>query len=380
MKPTSFDTRKHSLVVSKKTRSFPSGKVDVVYERPTNAETMRHRGARNGDNSPRIKGKLQVRANRFEYFTRYGLVTPGESYAAQWYWGAYEETRTPIIPPTDPYSYFDFARTRYNDNAAIQKLYDLLAENKAQMATTFAERQQTIDLVADKLEKVFRAYRDVKRGNPNRAARRLGLKSHRARSKQASGQWLELQYGWMPLVGDIHTMLDFNTPIRNSIFGVGKTNEQLSYSKSLYGIGKFEVNASYRSIVKYGADVHVRDPALAFSQRAGILNPAVVAWELMPFSFVVDWALPIGDYLDNLTATVGLSFTNTYRSHQAIIEVSAKSNINTATQKPALFNGFARETYRNLVAFPSPSLNIKNPISPVHLANALALGRQFRKE
>lgn len=380
MKPTSFDTRKHTNVVNKKTKSYPNGEVVVEYEYVINAETMRLRGARNGDNSPRINGKLRQRANRREYFTRYGLVTPGESYVAQWYWGAYVETRTPIVPSTDPYSYFDFTRTRYNDDAAIQKLYDLLAENKAQMATTFAERQQTIDLVADKLEKVFRAYRDVKRGNPNRAARRLGLKSHRARSKQASGQWLELQYGWLPLIGDVHTMLNFNTPIRNSIYGVGRTNEQLSYSKSLYGIGKFNINASYWSIVKYGADVHVSDPALAFSQRAGLLNPAVVAWELMPFSFVIDWAVPIGDYLDNLTATVGLSFTNTYRSHQAVIEVNAKSDIDEATQKPAKFNGFARETYRNLVAFPSPSLSIKNPLSPTHLANALALGRQFRKE
>lgn len=380
MKPTNTDTTKHTRVVSKKTKSYPSGYVETEYEYVYDAETMRLRGARNGDNSPRINGKLLRRANRFEYFTRYGLVTPGEMYAAQWYWGAYIEIRTPLVPPTDPYSYFDFTRTRYNDAAAIQKLYDLLAENKAQMAVTFAERQKTIDLVADKLEKVFRAYRDVKKGNPNRAARRLGIKSHRPRSKQASGQWLELQYGWKPLVSDVYTMLNFNTPIRNSIFGVGKMNETLSYDKSLYGIGKFKINASYRSIVKYGADVHVSDPALAFSQRSGLLNPAIVAWELMPFSFVIDWALPIGDYLDNLTATIGLAFTNTYRSHQAIIEVNARSDIETAVRKPAHFNGFARETYRNIVAFPSPSFSIKNPLSPSHLVTTLALGRQFRKD
>jgi hypothetical protein len=32
----------------------------------------------------------------------------------------------------------------------------------------------------------------------------------------------------------------------------------------------------------------------------GLLNPAAVAWELLPFSFVVDWFLPVGRYLEGL--------------------------------------------------------------------------------
>lgn len=378
MKPTDEINTSTDVVINKKTRRYPNGNVEVIYEYPIWYESRYLRHVRNGENSPRVNGHLQVRANRFENMSRYGSVVPGVQYSGQWYWGAFEEYFYPIIPPTNVYSYFDFTRTRYADDDAIKRLYSKLMEVKAQMATTFAERQSTINTVADKLEKVFRAYRDVKRGRPNRAARRLGIKTHKPRSKQAAGQWLELQYGWLPLVGDVYSLLNLNSPIRNTVFGVGRESETLRYEKSIYGVAAFDVDVSYWSIVKYGATVHVTDPAIAFSQQAGLLNPAVVAWELMPFSFVVDWALPIGDYIDSLTATVGLDFSSTYRSHQAVIEVSAVQKNLGPGSTAARFMGHAKETYRNIVPFPSPSLSFKNPISPLHLANAIALGRQFK--
>lgn len=381
MKPLDKHYTSSGVVFNKKTKTYPNGNVIVEYNNPWVVTIRDLHRIRNGDNSPRVNGHLFIRANRFENSSKYSSVVPGISYASEWYWGAYIETYTPVVPPANPYSFFDYSRPKYDDALAISRLYDKLSETKAQMATTFAERQSTINTVADKLEKVFRAYRDVKRGNVNRAARRLGIKKgHKPRSKQAAGQWLELQYGWLPLVGDVYTMLNFNQPIRNIIYGVGRNSETLEYKKDIFAVSRFDVNVNYWCVVKYGASVHVSDPALAFGQRAGLINPSVVAWELMPFSFVIDWALPIGDYLDNLTATVGLAFSNPYRSHQCYIEVTAiqdKKILNRGST-PARYTGYARETYRNIVPFPSPSLSFKNPISPLHLANAIALGRQFK--
>lgn len=36
-------------------------------------------------------------------------------------------------------------------------------------------------------------------------------------------------------------------------------------------------------------------------------NPAEIAWEVVPFSFVVDWMYPVGDYLSSLDALKGVS-------------------------------------------------------------------------
>jgi hypothetical protein len=39
----------------------------------------------------------------------------------------------------------------------------------------------------------------------------------------------------------------------------------------------------------------------------GLINPSTVVWELIPFSFVVDWFLPIGNFLHGLSALTGTS-------------------------------------------------------------------------
>lgn len=39
-------------------------------------------------------------------------------------------------------------------------------------------------------------------------------------------------------------------------------------------------------------------------------NPAEIAWELVPYSFVIDWAIPIGDYLGALDALRGVTAIN----------------------------------------------------------------------
>jgi hypothetical protein len=60
--------------------------------------------------------------------------------------------------------------------------------------------------------------------------------------------------------------------------------------------------------VFYKIDEGAVNPANVF----GLTNPLIVAWELVPFSFVADWFLPIGKTLENLTATNGLTFVGGY--------------------------------------------------------------------
>jgi hypothetical protein len=37
----------------------------------------------------------------------------------------------------------------------------------------------------------------------------------------------------------------------------------------------------------------------------GIFNPLLIGWELVPFSFVVDWFIPVGSYLEGIDALLG---------------------------------------------------------------------------
>jgi hypothetical protein len=113
--------------------------------------------------------------------------------------------------------------------------------------------------------------------------------------------------------------------------------------------------------------------------NVGLTNPLVVAWELVPFSFVVDWFLPLGDWLNGLDATMGLTFskgssTFYYRVQQTVEFASLP---NDASGSVAFFRGqqeFALKQRGGMASFPGIERPVvKNPISSGHAANALAL-------
>ena len=59
---------------------------------------------------------------------------------------------------------------------------------------------------------------------------------------------------------------------------------------------------------KVRLDYYIENPFLQTLTQLGLTNPAQLSWELLPLSFVVDWAYPLGSYLDTLDADLGLSF------------------------------------------------------------------------
>jgi len=57
--------------------------------------------------------------------------------------------------------------------------------------------------------------------------------------------------------------------------------------------------------------IEVNSQSLTAAQQAGLTNPALVAWELVPYSFVFDWVCSVGDWLTALTALNGLTIVRT---------------------------------------------------------------------
>lgn len=108
----------------------------------------------------------------------------------------------------------------------------------------------------------------------------------------------------------------------------------------------------------------------------GLINPAVLAWELIPFSFVVDWFAPIGNTLDALDAGVGVQFLSGTRTDH----ISGQGQVQWAGNQGGLmiqtfrYKSLRRYTYGS---FPIPRFYLKNPFSGSHVATALALFRNL---
>lgn len=146
-------------------------------------------------------------------------------------------------------------------------------------------------------------------------------------------------------------------------------------------IGKVEERCG---VVLYYAP---QNAALASLSKLGLANPAEVVWELVPFSFVLDWFLPVGDWLSTLDAAVGYEFldgccTQFIRGYQRSVprlysEDTRTTWLGDSPVGMARCVGLKRTVYLSspIPRPPRPDLSL----SLGHMANGLALLSQVFK-
>lgn len=277
----------------------------------------------------------------------------------------------------------------------------------ANLAQDTAQLGQTVRVIGDAATRIAKSFTALKRGNIPLAVKSLWqsrspLYNPRFRPKPGrnlADNWLALQYGWKPLLQDVHgsmsSLANYNLGAaavqRMSASG---SQDSLSVTDSRRATG-WEVAGKCliysRTTCKYTIRYRVGNHLQAFLAQTGFSNPINLAWEVLPYSFVVDWLLPVGPYLETLTAWNGLVFLDgvkTQFTRQVIWYDVAWSGHNKlaaadsyTTSAGGLFRHWILLDRVKLTAFPTltqPSL--KNPLSTEHALNALALLRSaFRR-
>lgn len=180
------------------------------------------------------------------------------------------------------------------------------------LGVAYAERSQTARLVGDTATNLAKAIRNLRKGNVRRAMNDLGI-SHRKgepRGSSVPSKWLELQYGWKPMLSDVYGAcegLAYRDRTDWCITMHGRERQKIHVDKDI----KSDVTCWYRGRAEGWQGCHVRIDAVPENEllqsfvSMGITNPLLIGWELVPFSFVADWFLPVGDYLDSLDAMLG---------------------------------------------------------------------------
>jgi hypothetical protein len=111
----------------------------------------------------------------------------------------------------------------------------------------------------------------------------------------------------------------------------------------------------------------------------GFTNPSEILWEKIPFSFVVDWVLPIGEYLNTIDSGLGwevlagtLSKRLTAKGQSWVTSrpSSGWSKLSVTGSDKRFFKSLYRSTLDDV---PFPRLLPKNPLSLTHVANSVAL-------
>jgi len=236
----------------------------------------------------------------------------------------------------------DNSRKRANSKA----LGDL-ASAKASMGENLAQLSQTVDMfatIAEATTDLYRAYRALRRGQLpkihglNVKALKKLVKERKVERRLAN-YWLTYWYGFKPLVSDAYGIWDLMKELSKPALLVhGRGRSSVTYNKRFTSrvVGAFEPKLDLVDTCMIRHQCHVtgrlNDAHISrIINRAGLLNIPSLAWELIPFSFVVDWGVPVGTFLSNLTASSGLTFVggcSTVISEREIIaEVSPQSLI-----------------------------------------------------
>jgi len=304
-----------------------------------------------------------------------------------------------IFPLNWPYLQNDVSHDISVQNRAINGAMDNLRDAKVNLAQVIAERKQTVDLVHSTITRLHDTMRLIRKGNIKGAANALGVSANPKRMSKDFGKiWLELQYGWKPLLSDVKGAAESlaRSMISHPIIISGEKVAKLDlpeFSGELYGrdYGYF--------LWKWGKLEHVAKCKLIFQVRndftrqgamLGLTDPLTLAWELLPYSFVIDWFIPIGNFLSRLSYNDGLDFKTGYLSLLSRQEVSIGPVSGTwkwGTGGMSRLSGRPTRKVNLRVARlvyahpPLPTLPaFKDPFSVVHVTNALALWSSgFRK-
>jgi len=271
-------------------------------------------------------------------------------------------------------------------NESVVKALNRLNNDKAQIGIMFGEAKRTFSLLADSSFQLLNAYRAARKGNWSGVQHILGLKKKQVLSGQfPANRWLEYQYGWKPLLSDLHdTYKAFRSMLETHSFLLtagGKSEKQAEYESTWSGTGQPKVRKEWvgSQVARTRLTAEIDSPRWRQASQFGVINPLSVAWELVPFSFVIDWFMPIGNALEAMTARAGLKFVG---GHTTVVSGGSVKMRTIATSGMTIRShgtltlkryGIRRFAY---TSWPSAKVYVDNsPFSTLRSLNALALWR-----
>jgi hypothetical protein len=266
----------------------------------------------------------------------------------------------------------DLDLNSWANNSAYDEFKEKV-QKEAMLYVNWHERQSAIDSAVKRVMQLYLFTRALRTRSPRQAAMALGVDPRKIppgtykRTKLAAqglgNTWLEWHFGWDPLIKDISSSINIlNQPDFDiKVEAKGRKQERVTTRKAGGAPGWSYRIVETRTVTvrsKAGGRVRVSNPNLFMASQLGLINPLAIAWELVPYSFVVDWFANVGTYLQSYTDFSGLTLTDTYTTQVGRVGVDY-SEIGWSGYKGFAFGYQSGIWVRRTLGLPSVKLGIR---------------------
>lgn len=201
---------------------------------------------------------------------------------------------------------------------------------------SLVEFNDTTRLLGKSLTNLASLFRDLRKGNWKGLEKRglnisKDLKSITNGSKRVANGYLEIQFGWRPILSDIHSAIEaYGRTVRTVGDKIHTRSGQTRPPRKSDQREFFDPSVPLEASASFNG--RVSNPALHELNRLGLANPLLMAWNKLPLSFLADWLLPISPILGSLTAGLGLEDEHgarVIRSMDSLVQERAPGQIAT---------------------------------------------------
>jgi hypothetical protein len=280
--------------------------------------------------------------------------------------------------------YNDRPWTANDDIELLARLRQQIQGQGFNLAVTLGESRESLNTITESAQRLRRAIEFLRGGKVRKAARSVLVKptkrmrdiSRREVTQEwVASNWLQLQYGVLPLLADVkgaaeHLAALMNRPVHHTYRASFKMKPRPIATPPgswIAPVGMCVDGCAIKAIVTSIDEISL----------VGLKDPASLLWEKLAYSFVADWFIPVGDYLEArmLASSLTATYVKTRLTKEAIYRAVPADPRARIDDTPFLKESvYMARTVTPTLAVPLPQLK---PLSQAatwkHAANAVAL-------